>query len=86
VLRLDYVSCVLTVVSTVLVGRGCWKGWILAGVNSAIICVIGLRTEQLGFIPANLFGMVLYGWNLRAWRRNRISQSSQPYESVTSET
>ncbi len=83
--RLDYVSCVLTVVSTILVGRGCWKGWILAGVNSAIICVIGVRTEQLGFIPANLFCIVLYGWNLRAWRRNRRLESSQPYESVVSE-
>jgi hypothetical protein len=86
VFRLDYVSCVLTVVSTILVGRGCWKGWILAGVNSAIICVIGVRTEQLGFIPANLFCMVLYGWNLRAWRNHRRAQSSQPFEGVTSET
>ena len=68
-LRLDYFSCLLTVASTILVGRRCWKGWILAGLNSAIICVIGFRTEQLGFIPANLFCMVLYGWNLRAWRK-----------------
>lgn len=68
-LRLDYVSCVLTVVSTVLVGRKCWEGWVLAGVNSAIICVIGYRTAQMGFIPANLFCLVLYGVNLCSWRR-----------------
>ena len=55
VLRLDYLSCLLTVFSTILVGKRCWEGWVLAAANSAIICVIGLRTSQLGFIPANLF-------------------------------
>jgi len=69
VLRLDYLSCVLTVFSTILVGRRCWEGWVLAGMNSAIICVIGVRTAQLGFVPANLFCIVLYGFNLRAWRK-----------------
>ena len=72
-LRLDYLSCVLTVVSTILVGRRCWKGWILAGINSAIVCVIAYRTSQLGFIPANLFCIVLYGFNLRAWRKAETS-------------
>jgi hypothetical protein len=70
VLRLDYLSCVLTIASTILVGRRCWEGWALAGVNSVIICVIGLRTEQLGFIPANLFCMVISAMNLRAWRKS----------------
>ena len=46
-LRLDYLSCVLTIVSTILVGRRCWEGWILAGVNSVVICLIGFRTSQL---------------------------------------
>ncbi len=68
-MRLDYLSCVLTVVSTILVGRRCWEGWVLAGINSAIICVIGVKTAQLGFVPANLFCIVLYGLNLRAWRK-----------------
>lgn len=67
-LRLDYLSCVLTVASTVLVGRRCWEGWALAGV-SVLICIIGLRTEQLGFIPANVFCMVMSAVNLRAWRK-----------------
>lgn len=72
-MRLDFVSCVLTIVSTVLVGRRCWEGWVLAAVNSAIICVIGVRTEQLGFILANLFCIVLYGANVRAWRKDQPS-------------
>src|ERR1700690_2298523 len=71
--RLDYLSCVLTVFSTVLVGRRHWEGWILAGVNSVIICLIGLKTSQWGFIPANLFCIVLYGVNLRAWRKAETS-------------
>jgi hypothetical protein len=69
VLRLDYLSCLLTVVSTILVGKRCWEGWVLAAINSVIICVIGLRTSQLGFVPANLFCIILYGLNLRAWRK-----------------
>jgi len=69
VLRLDYLSCLLTVISTILVGRRYWEGWVLAGINSAVMCVIGIRTAQVGFIPANLFCMILYGVNLRAWRK-----------------
>ena len=69
VLRLDCLSCVLTIFSTILVGRRCWEGWVLAAANSLIICVIGLRTAQLAFIPANLFCIVLYAINLRTWRK-----------------
>jgi nicotinamide riboside transporter PnuC len=72
VLRLDCLSCVLTVVSTILVGRRCWEGWVLAAANSLIICVIWLRTEQLGFIPATLFRTVLYAVNLRTWRKTEV--------------
>ena len=72
-LRLDYVSCLLTVISTILVGRRCWEGWVLAGINSAIICLIGWKTAQLGFIPANLFCLVIYGFNLRSWRKQEAS-------------
>jgi hypothetical protein len=68
--RPDYVSCLLTIVSTVLVGRRFWQGWVLAAINSVIICVIAVKTNQTGFIPANLFCIVLYGFNLRAWRKN----------------
>lgn len=67
-LRLDYISCCLTILSTVLVGRRLWQGWIVAGVNSAVICMIGLDTRQTGFIPANLFCIALYSFNLWNWR------------------
>jgi len=45
----------------------------LAAVNSVIICVIAARTSQIGFIPANLFCIVLYGINLRTWRKTETS-------------
>jgi hypothetical protein len=69
VFRLDYLSCVLTIASTILVGRRCWEGWALAGINSVLVCIIGLKTDQLGFIPANVFCMVMSAINLRAWRK-----------------
>jgi len=69
VIRLDYLSCLLTICSTILVGRRCWEGWVLAAINSVIICLIGLRTSQLGFIPANVFCIALYAVNLKSWRR-----------------
>lgn len=72
-LRLDYLSCILTISSTILVGRRCWEGWALAGVNSILVCIIGFKTDQLGFIPANVFCMVMSAINLRTWRRSGLS-------------
>ena len=72
-LRLDYLSCVLTVLSTVLVGKRFWQGWVIAGINSVIVCIIGVKTAQFGFIPANLFCIVLYAFNLRSWRKVEMS-------------
>jgi nicotinamide riboside transporter PnuC len=67
--RLDYISCILTIVSTFLLGKRYWEGWILAAINSAVVCVIGFRTAQFGFIPANVFCIGLYAINLRSWRK-----------------
>ena len=68
-IRLDYLSCLLTVVATILVGRKKWTGLLLSGINSAIVCVIGVHTSQYGFIPANLFCMCIYAFNIRKWRK-----------------
>lgn len=70
-LHLDYLSCCLTVVSTVLVARKRWSGLVIAAINSAIICAIGFRTSQFGFIPANLFCILVYALSLRSWRKPR---------------
>ena len=67
-LRLDYISCILTVLSTILIGKKLWHGWIIAGANSIILCLIGMQTAQFGFVPANLFCIGLYVNNLRQWR------------------
>jgi hypothetical protein len=75
-LRLDYISCVLTILSTILIGRRVWQGWIIAGANSLLICVIGFRTAQTGFIPANLFCLGIYGYNLVQWRAQSARQVS----------
>jgi nicotinamide riboside transporter PnuC len=69
VFRLDYLSGVLTITSTILVGRRRCEGWALAGVNSVVVCIIGIRTDQLGFIPANVFCMVMSAINLHAWSK-----------------
>jgi hypothetical protein len=67
-MRLDYLSCVLTIASTVLIGRQMWQGWIVTGVNSIILCIIGIKTQQFGLIPANLFCLAMYGYNVFTWR------------------
>jgi len=67
-IRLDYVSCVLTVLGTILLGKKLWQGWVVAAVNSAVVCVIGVRTAQFGFVPANLLCIALYTGNLFHWR------------------
>lgn len=75
--RLDYLSCVLTVLSTILIGRKAWIGFVVAGLNSLIISFIGLRTHEMGFIPANVFCIVIYVFSIRAWMRDsRVADTS----------
>jgi hypothetical protein len=78
-LRLDYISCFLTVVATILLGRKMWTGLVVSGVNSLIVCVIGLHTSQYGFIPANVFCICINVFNLRAW----LKVQNDPSESTT---
>jgi hypothetical protein len=78
VFRLDYLSCVLTVLSTVLVGRKLWTGLLVASVNSVIICIIGVKTSQFGFIPANLFCLAVYAFSIRSWVRETPRKGAHP--------
>jgi hypothetical protein len=65
--RLDYLSCLLTILATVLVGRKSWTGLLVSIVNSLIVCVIGFRTSQFGFIPANVICICVYAFSVRSW-------------------
>ena len=76
-LRLDYLSCFLTILSTVLIGKKLWQGWIVAGANSIIICVIGMRTAEFGFLPANLFCIGVYANNVWNWRLKAQIENSR---------
>ncbi len=67
-LHLDYVSCLLTILSTLLIGKRLWYGWIIAAINSLVICVIGVQTAQYGLLPGNLLCIALYAHNLSNWR------------------
>jgi hypothetical protein len=82
-LRLDYLSCFLTILATILVGRKSWTGLLISIVNSSIVCLIGLRTSQFGFIPANLFCICVYAFNIRSWFKKsntpRITGPSIPF-------
>jgi len=69
VFRLDYLSCILTISSTILIGKRHWQGWVVGAVNSLVVCFIGYKTAQLGFIPANLFCIGICAHNLRTWRK-----------------
>jgi hypothetical protein len=73
--RLDYLSCFLTVVATILLGRKMWTGLVVSGVNSLVVCVIGLHTSQYGFIPANVFCICINALNLRAWLKAQKDRS-----------
>src|SRR5882757_7456725 len=65
--HLDYLSCFLTILATVLLGRKSWTGLLISIVNSMIVCVIGFRTSQFGFIPANLICICVYAFSIRSW-------------------
>ena len=88
-IHLDYVSCLLTVLATILLARKSWIGLLVAIVNSLIVCIIGFRTSQLGFIPANLFCICVYASSMRPWlkeqpRTNR--DQAQRQESLVTPT
>jgi hypothetical protein len=81
--HLDYLSCFLTVVATILLARKSWIGLLIAIVNSLIVCAIGLRTLQLGFIPANLFCICVYAFSLRSWLKQQTHtdrNQAQPHD------
>jgi hypothetical protein len=80
--RLDYLSCFLTVVATIFIGRRMWTGLVLSGVNSLIVCVIGLRTSQYGIIPANVFCNCINAFNLRTWLKVQKSTTDESSEIV----
>ena len=69
--HLDYLSCFLTVLATILLARKSWTGLLIAIVNSLIVCAIALRTSQLGFIPANLFCICVYAFSMRPWLKEQ---------------
>jgi hypothetical protein len=69
--HLDYLSCFLTILATILLARKSWIGLLIAIVNSLIVCAIALRTSQLGFIPANLFCICIYAFNIRPWLKEQ---------------
>jgi hypothetical protein len=69
--HLDYLSCLLTVLATILLARKSWIGLLIAIVNSVVVCAIALRTSQLGFIPANLFCICVYGFSMRSWLKKQ---------------
>jgi hypothetical protein len=81
--RLDYLSCFLTVLATILVGRKMWTGLIVSGVNSLIVCVIGLHTSQYGFIPANVFCICINAFNLRAWLKVQKDPSGSTTDAIS---
>jgi hypothetical protein len=70
--HLDYLSCFLTILATILLARKLWIRLLVAIVNSVIICAIGLLTLQLGFIPASLFCICAYAFNMRPWLKESI--------------
>ena len=68
--RLDYLSCVLTVLSTILIAKKEWTGFIFAAINCLIISFIAFETHQIGFIPANIFCIAIYAFSVRSWIRD----------------
>ena len=78
--HLDYLSCFLTMLATVLVARKSWTGLLISIVNSMIVCVIGFRTSQFGFIPANLICICVYAFSIRSWvKQTHTHQTSAEF-------
>src|ERR1700729_3226163 len=81
--HLDYLSCFLTILATILLARKSWIGLLVAIVNSLGVCAIGLRTSQLGFISANLFCICVYAFNMWPWRKEQNTHTSRSGQVMT---
>ncbi|HTZ74892.1 MAG TPA: hypothetical protein VMB47_13295 [Candidatus Aquilonibacter sp.] len=82
-IRLDYISCLLTIASTLLVGRKIWYGWLVAAANSVVVCMIGFRTAEFGLVPANVVCILLYANNLASWRLKGPGEEPPETRAVT---
>ena len=82
--HLDYLCCFLTVLVTILLARKSWIGLLVAIANSLMVCVIGLRTSQLGFIPANLFCIGLCAFSMRSRLKERVHANRDQAQRQTS--
>ncbi len=74
---MDYFSCILTLVSTALVGKKRWEGFAVATVNSGLICMLARDAKQWGLIPANIVCMALYARNISKWRKEAKENDEQ---------
>lgn len=83
--RLDYLSCFLTITATILVGRKSWTGLLASIVNSLVVCIIGFRTSQFGFIPANLVCICVYAFNIRSWLKKTNTHRIEAAETPTTD-
>ena len=59
-------------------------GLVIASINSVIVGIIGLHTNQYGLILANLFCILAYAWNLQDWRHDRKPALATPAPPVAS--
>ena len=84
--HLDYLSCFLTILATILLGRKSWMGLLISIGNSMIVCVIGFRTSQFGFIPANLICICVYAFSIRSWVKKTHTHRIGPRRRGTTET
>ena len=85
-LHLDYLSCFLTILATVLVSRKSWTGLLISIVNSMVVCLIGFRTAQFGFIPANLLCICVYAFSIRSWVKKTRTHRVRPVTVGITET
>jgi len=72
-IRLDYLSCVLTVLATVLIARSSGKAG-SSPVSTAPSSASLASARQFGFVPANLLCIALYASNLINWRPKKRSE------------
>ena len=61
-----------------------WSGLVVSGINSVIVCVIGVHTSQYGFIPANVFCICIYMFNVKSWLKDRSTATVDSIDSIDS--
>jgi hypothetical protein len=68
-IHLDWVCGAMALLSTFVLGKKKWYGWLISATTNALFVVLNARAHLWGVVPVSLFCCILNLWNMVKWWR-----------------